>query len=211
MLFHKYFMYANRMNINTWKRRHRYYSRSGFYLFLAKNVLKIAAILLLVIMVFMGLEKWVVDLDRIFNSFFKNMSNGMVLMLFTLSESFFGLIPPDFFIIWARKFTNPWVVVSVLAILSYTGGLVSYHIGYRVGSIKRLNDYLNKKFQYHFTKIKRWGAVFIIVAALFPLPYSTICMISGMLRFPIRIFLWLGIARIVRFYTYALVLYGIIN
>jgi len=204
-------MYANWLDFNTLRRRHRYYTRSGFYLFLAKNILKIAGILLILILVFLALEKWVIDLDKIFNSLFKNMSNGMVFMLFTLSESVFGLIPPDFFIIWSRKFANPWVVVSVLAILSYIGGLVSYHIGYQIRSIKKLNDYLSSKFQYHFTKIRRWGAVFIIVAALFPLPYSTVCIISGVLKFPIKIFLFLGIARIVRFFAYAMVLFGIIN
>jgi membrane protein YqaA with SNARE-associated domain len=204
-------MYANWLDINTLKRRHRYYSRSGFYFFLAKNAIKVAAVLLLLILAFLALEKWVIDLDVLFHSLFKNMSNGMVFMLFTLSESLFGLIPPDFFIIWARKFLNPWVVVTVLAILSYTGGLVSYHIGYQIRSIKKLNDFLSEKFQYHFSKVRRWGAIFIIVSALFPLPYSTICMVSGVLKFPVKVFLLLGIARIIRFYAYALVLFGIIN
>lgn len=204
-------MYANWLDFNAIKRRHRYYSRSGFYFFLFRNVARVAIILIVLILAFLALEKWVIDLDGLFKSFFKNMNNGMVFMLFTLSESLFGLIPPDFFIIWARKFVNPWLVITVLALLSYTGGLISYHIGYQIRGIKKLNDYLSKKFQYHFSKIRRWGALFIIVAALFPLPYSTICMVSGVLKFPVRIFMLLGIARILRFYAYALVLFGIIR
>lgn len=198
-------------NINLLKRRHRYYSQSGFYGFLSKNVIKVILILLAVLLTFFVLEKWVIDLDRIFSSFFRNMSDVNVFILFAISESLFGLIPPDFFIIWTRKFSQPWLLITLLAIISYLGGIVSYLIGRKIRRIKILNCYIEQKFGDHFRKIKRWGSLFIIVAALFPLPYSTICMISGILRFPYKVFLLIGTTRLLRFYFYALVLLGLIS
>lgn len=160
---------------------------------------------------FVILEKWVIDFDDIFESFFRNMTNASVFILFAVSESLFGLIPPDFFIIWARKFEHPWLIVTFLSVVSYLGGIVSYIIGRRVRQIKKLNEYLNRQFSDHFIKIKRWGSLFIIVAALFPLPYSTICMVSGVLKYPYKVFLLIGFSRILRFYLYALVLFGLIR
>ncbi len=193
------------------KRRHNYYSNSGFYSYLKKNVLKVLLILIVVFVLFFILEKWVIDFNDFFHSFFKNMQTESVLLLFSVSESLFGLIPPDFFIIWARKFSQPWLVITLLAIISYLGGLVSYFIGRKVRKIKLFNNYLTEKFDAHFKKIKRWGALFIIVAALFPLPYSTICMLSGILKFPFKVFAFIGITRMLRFYFYALVLFGLIK
>jgi len=199
------------IDIKILKRRHNYYNKSGFYGYLAKNIIKIIIILSISIAAFVILQKWVIDLDVVFSSFFKNMANELVFVLFTISESFLGLIPPDFFIIWARKFQYPWAIITLLAFLSYTGGIVSYFIGKRIRRINRLNCYLTAKFSDHFSKIKKWGALFIIVAALFPLPYSTICIVSGILKYPFKIFTIIGLSRITRFYLYALVLYGLLK
>lgn len=205
-------MYIVRMfNINLLKRKHRYYSRSGFYGFLTRNVFKIIFILLAVIALFFVLEKWVIDLDSLFGVLFKNMSDASVFILFSVSESFFGLIPPDFFIIWARKFDHMWGIITLLAFISYSGGLISYYLGRWVRNIKSLNNYIEQKFGDHFIKIKRWGALFIIVSALFPLPYSTVCMLSGTLKFPVKVFVIIGTTRLIRFYFYALVLLGLIG
>jgi membrane protein YqaA with SNARE-associated domain len=204
-------MQTDWIDIPSLKRKHRYYLRSGFYGFLIKNVIRIAVLLFAVAALFIVFEKRVIDMDALFNSFFKNMQPAYVFLLFIFSESFFGLIPPDFFIIWARRFSNPWLIVSVLAVISYLGGIVSYYIGFRIRKIKRLNAFLTQKFRYHFRKIRRWGSIFIIVAALFPLPYSAVCILTGLMKFPLSRFVFLGWVRILRFYIYALVLYGLIE
>ncbi|MBI9067021.1 MAG: hypothetical protein JEZ09_06995 [Salinivirgaceae bacterium] len=204
-------MFLQYVDINALKRKHRYYYRSGFYWFLTKNILKIIGILLLIIALFLVLEKWVVDKDKLFSKLFHNLNNAQVFALFVVSESFFGLIPPDFFIIWGRKFDHPWQIVTLLGFISYGGGIISYKIGLLIRSIKKLNVFLTKKFKQNFRKVRRWGSVFIVVAALFPLPYSTICMLSGILKYPFKIFLYIGLIRVLRFYLYALVLYGLLK
>lgn len=204
-------MEADWINIPTLKRRHRYFLRTGFYVFLARNVLKVTAILLALIVLFVVLERWVIDMDIVFKSFFKNTPFHLVFVIFTISESLFGLIPPDFFIIWAKNHEHVWLIVTTLAFLSYVGGIISYFIGHRIRQIHRLNAFLTEKFNDHLKKVKRWGALFLIVAAMFPLPYSTICIISGILKYPFKNFAWLGLVRILRFYVYALVLFGLIK
>jgi len=196
---------------NYLRKTHRYFNRSGFYLFLLRNLLKVLAVLVIIVLAFIFLEKHVIDLQILFSSVFAQMSNPVVFGLFIFSESFLGLIPPDFFILWAQKFEMVWLIISVLAVLSYFGGIVSYYLGFKIRDVKRLNDYLNIKFRDHLKKIRRWGAFFIVVAALFPLPYSIICMLSGIMRYPFYVFIWFGLARIIRFYVYALVLFGVLG
>ncbi len=202
---------TNTIFFKNMRRYHNYYSRTGFYGFLLKNIFKILAILTAIVFIFLGLEKWVLDFDQIFSNLFHNLNYITVLAIFITSESVFGLIPPDLFIIWARNFEHQWAIVSLLAALSYIGGLISYFIGTRLRRIPKLNTFVAKKLDSHFKQVKRWGAVFILVAAIFPVPYSIACMVSGVLKFPVKLFFILGIARIARFFSYAAVLYGLIN
>ena len=204
-------MLAKWLNIKGLKRRHNFYSKTGFYVFFVKNILIISAVLAVIFFLFVFVENRIIDLDEIFNSVFNNTNKYFVLTVFAVSESILGLIPPDLFILWGKQFANTWVIVTILAILSYLGGIVSYKIGLLIRKNKKLNDFLTVKLNDNFRKVKRWGAVFIIIAALFPLPYSTICMISGILKYPFKRFVFLGLARIARFYIYAWVLFGIIN
>jgi membrane protein YqaA with SNARE-associated domain len=200
-------MFANWLNIKDLKRKHNFYSKTGFYAFLAKNILIILTISAAIFLLFIIIENRIINLDKIFNSVFGNTNKYLVLTVFSISESFLGLIPPDFFIIWSKQFYNSWAIITILAVISYSGGIVSYKIGLLIRKNRKLNNYLTLKLSDNFKKIKKWGAVFIIVAALFPLPYSTICMISGILKYPFRRFIFLGVARIARFYIYALVLF----
>jgi len=200
-------MLVNWLNTKYLKKRHNFYSKTGFYAFLAKNILIILTVLVVIFLLFMFIENRIINLDKIFNSVFNNTNKYLVLIVFSISESFFGLIPPDLFILWSKQFYNTWVIITILAVISYLGGIVSYKIGLLIRKNRKLNNYLTFKLSDNFKKVKSWGAVFIIVAALFPLPYSTICMISGILKYPFKRFVFLGIARIARFYIYALVLF----
>jgi membrane protein YqaA with SNARE-associated domain len=58
--------------------------------------------------------------------------------------------------------------------------------------------------------LKSWGGFIIIVAALLPLPYSTMCLGAGMLKYSFKSLLLLGMFRIVRFFAYAAVLYQVV-
>lgn len=186
---------------------HFYYKKKGVYSFLAKNVLKVGIGLLALVLILYLLNNLLPDFQGSIDRFINRFDTIPVLSLFFLSESLLGLIPPDIFIVWAQKFPSPYLMISLLAILSYTGGLVSYFIGKFIGQIPKVNLWLQGKFIEHFDKIRKWGGVLIIFAALFPLPFSPVCIVAGMVRFPIPAFLLLATFRWVRFFAYAAVLF----
>jgi membrane protein YqaA with SNARE-associated domain len=62
----------------------------------------------------------------------------------------------------------------------------------------------------HIKQIRTWGGVLIVFAALFPLPFSPVCMAAGMIRFPLPAFFLLGLFRFARFFGYALILYKVV-
>jgi membrane protein YqaA with SNARE-associated domain len=68
---------------------------------------------------------------------------------------------------------------------------------------------LLKFYANHLDKIKKWGAVFIILAALFPLPYATVCTLAGILKYPVSRLTFIGLFRIARFFIYAPIVIGV--
>jgi membrane protein YqaA with SNARE-associated domain len=101
-------------------------------------------------------------------------------------------------------------MVSVLAVLSYVGGVIAYFIGKYIGSQPKIEQWILSKFSKRFKLIQKWGGVLIVFAALFPLPFSSICLVAGAVRFPFKTFLLLGLFRFARFFGYALVLLNLI-
>lgn len=135
-----------------------------------------------------------------------------VFPLFYVSESILGLLPPDLFMLWAKsRFPEaPYLMVTVLAAISYLGGITAYGIGSRIEHIPSVHRYLFERHAEHVEFMKKWGGVFIIIAALLPIPFAMASTIAGMIEYPFRMFLLIGLSRFLRFYAYALVLFNII-
>jgi membrane protein YqaA with SNARE-associated domain len=192
--------------VNTY---HHLYKRKGVYPFLLKNSIKLVIFLVLLIVGLMFLEDQMPDLEYTFELFTNKFRPITILAIFLLSESFLGLIPPDFFLVWAKQFSSPYGMVALLAVLSYGGGVISYFIGNYIGHIPSVERWMYNRFLTHIDKIKKWGGVLIVFAALFPLPFSPICMAAGMVRFPFLAFLLLGLFRFARIFGYALILFKV--
>jgi membrane protein YqaA with SNARE-associated domain len=186
-----------------------YYIRSGLYRFMFRNAIKVILILAAVFFVFWFIEKYIIDLEYLFTTVLKSQKPGIIFILFFVSESILGLIPPDFFILWSKQFPHPYNAITILALLSYTGGYISYGIGKLLYKIPKINNFVENKIRENIRDLRRWGGLFIVVAALFPLPYSTISLAVGIVRYPRTTFLLLGLTRIARFYIYAFILFGI--
>lgn len=186
---------------------HFYYKKKGVYSFLLKNSIKIIIGLAVLVGVVLFVKSLIPDFDESFQALLEKFDTLPVLLLFTVSETLLGLIPPDIFIVWAQKFDVPYLMVFFLGCLSYLGGVLSYGIGNRIGHIPKVDKWVKKKFVEHFDKIRKWGGVLIIFAALFPLPFSPICMVAGMVRFPLPAFFTLALFRFARFFGYAVVLF----
>lgn len=77
---------------------------------------------------------------------------------------------------------NPFIVVPIIGLASALGGITSYAIGlllHRIPLIKRYTDKAEAKWGAY---IRRYGIAFVIIAGIFPLPFSTICVLAGALK-----------------------------
>lgn len=192
------------------KTYYHFYKRNGAYDFLKKNVLKLVVGLGGLALILYLVKDYLPDLDYYFELMTIKFRPITILLIFLLSESFLGLIPPDFFILWGKQFQNPYAMVGLLAALSYGGGVISYIIGVYIGKLPKVHNWLERKFLNHIDNLRKWGGVLIVFAALFPLPFSPVCAAAGMVRFPVKTFLLLGLFRFFRFFGYALVLFKVL-
>ena len=128
-----------------------------------------------------------------------------------MSETLLGLIPPEIFIAWTKKTTEPILNLTILTTLSYFGGLSSYFIGEKSLKIKAVKNYLEIKMEKHLKNSKKWGGILIIVGALLPLPFSISCMAAGMIKYPFKSVILFGLFRFVRFALYGLAIFQVVD
>ncbi|MEN8248732.1 MAG: short-chain dehydrogenase [Bacteroidota bacterium] len=177
-----------------------YYHRKGFYSFIGFNVLKIIFFYTLFIVSLILLNKYVVDFNSIFQTIVTTFSDSAVLITFFISESILGMIPPDIFMMWATKFETPIIMLTVLGVLSYIGGIISYKIGYWITLNKRVKSFTEQKLKRYMIFTQKWGGAFIVISALFPFsPYALVILAVSILRYPFKHFLIFGLFRISRF------------
>ena len=189
---------------------HRFLRFKGIYGLAWRSILKLIVIVAVIAVVLTLAQLFISDFKVRIEDFMKTWDTPTTLIVFFLSESLLGLIPPDFFIAWTSYFTHPVAMLSLLAVLSYIGGINAFFIGRWVRKFPRINHWLEKRFAEHFDKIKKYGAFLIVFSALFPLPYSTVSLVAGMVNYPTRPFLILGLSRLLRFYIYAIALYQVV-
>ncbi len=188
---------------------HHYFKRKGSYRFAAKNMLRLV-IGLSVLGLGIGLvNHYLIDVDQLMEMLFSRFPNAGVLSVFFLSEAILGILPPDLFIYWTRIWEEPWLGISLLGVLSYAGGMVAYGLGTRIGRIPKVARWLSQKFTLQIITLRRYGGLLIFIAALTPLPFSPVSLISGMIGYGFRSYCMMALSRIVRFYLYALVLFQI--
>jgi membrane protein YqaA with SNARE-associated domain len=202
----------NKPKLKTEKSRlhllHQYYLYTGFYTFVGQAIKKALPYILVIIAAvfvlnkFFNINEFLIHLTEILPV------NG-VLTFFFISEIFLGLVPPEIFIAWTGKLDLPWLYLSILALLSYLGGLCSYWIGIGITKIPRVHNYLEIKMEKQLKNSKKWGGFLIVVGALLPLPFSVSCMAAGIIEFPFKSVMLFGSLRLVRFLIYGLVIFHV--
>jgi membrane protein YqaA with SNARE-associated domain len=190
---------------------HKYYARTGFYSFVGKN-LKNAILPILGIDLFIFLfNKYVYNINDGLRHFTETFSRGTVLAVFFISETLLGLIPPEMFIAWTKKTDDPILNLSILATLSYCGGLLTYFIGKAALKIDALRIYLEVKMAKSLENTRKWGGILILVGALLPLPFSIACLAAGMIKYPFKNVVFFGLFRFARFAIYAWAIFKVVN
>ncbi|GAB4316843.1 MAG: VTT domain-containing protein [Bacteroidales bacterium] len=134
----------------------------------------------------------------------------LVFLIYTLSEFFFGIIPPELFMLWALNpgDTGYYIrIVSLLSVISYLAGITGYGVGYRLGQSVWFR-FLRRRF---FGKLQgylnRFGVFVILVAALTPLPFSGASMLIGSGHYPLKRYALWALSRFLRFLIYGFIVW----
>ena len=188
---------------------HIYYRRSGGYKFIGKNSLKLLASLAVFGLLAFLFNSYVFNIAKGTEYITTHFSTPVVLAIFQLSELTHGLLAPEIFMTWASGFEHPWLWLFFLANISYLGGLGAYFIGRKLDKLPKVHNWVHVKFEEQFEQLKKFGGLLIIVAAFTPLPYSPICMVSGIIKFPLRSFLIATISRYIRFLIYGFIIFKV--
>jgi len=185
---------------NTLKTKHLRNREKGVYGYMWKTALKIILIYLAVMIPAVLIGKYLLDFDTVFKFITNRFHDWSILIVFLLSESFLGMIPPDLFLIWSAKFASPLLMATILGVLSYIGGAFSYLIGYLLTKRKRIKVYSERVLYNYIGMVRKWGGAFIIISALFPFsPFSMVVISVSLFKYPFRLYLLFGLSRIVRF------------
>ena len=150
------------------------------------------------------------DLNKVLVTITETYSPAGIISVFFASESLLGLVPPELFIAWAGKSELPIFYLSLLAAASYLGGVVSYFIGVGITKIPAVHKQMEVNLAAHIKNARKWGGFLIIVGALLPIPFAMSSIAAGIIRFPFMSYLMFGLLRFVRFYAYALVIFGMV-
>ena len=188
---------------------HQYYYYTGFYAFVKSSVGKAIIPIVLFIVGLWIIHAFVIDFDDLFTSITTTYSPISILAVFFASESFLGLIPPEIFIAWADKTATPILNLSLLATLSYLGGIISYFIGRAIAHMPAVYQYLEVKMYKHVKMIRKWGGFLIVVGALLPIPFSLTSIAAGLIHYDFKHYLLFGLLRFLRFYLYAVVIFNV--
>ncbi len=186
---------------------HQYYTYTGFYKFVWHAVKKAtpyiigAVILIAIINHYFNINAGLAHLTQILPAY-------GVISFFFVSETLLGLVPPEIFIAWSGKMDNPWYYLSLIALASYVGGLLSYWIGRMVTQIPSVHNYLEVKMAKQLKNSKKWGGFLIMVGAVLPLPFSIACIAAGIIKFPFKNVIIYGSLRFLRFALYGFVIFN---
>lgn len=182
--------------------------KKEFYSYFSRNLIKGFIYLLVLIgllIVFKSLfktqydtiEHWVSD------------DYPLMLFIFLVSEILVGIIPPELFMIWSidDPINVYTIIIIVMSVLSLGAGWINFGVGKVISTKDFFHRFFDRRLKKYQQRYDQYGAGFIIVAALTPLPFALISLVTGSMDYPIKKYLIYSSFRIVRFVTYGIVIW----
>lgn len=184
----------------------------GFFKYVGRNLITILLIYAFLVLLVFLVGRYLVDFEKLFQGVISRLSDRFVLLLFFASESFTGMIPVDLFVVWTQKFENSLFYLALLGVLSYAGGIISYGIGTWISGRPKFKAYSERRLRNYMGFVRKWGGAFIVIAALFPFtPFSLVVIAVTLFKYPFRLFLLYGIARLLRFVLQGIILFHLLH
>ncbi|WP_297090711.1 hypothetical protein [uncultured Draconibacterium sp.] len=134
----------------------------------------------------------------------------LVYLVYCFSEFFFGIIPPELFMIWAINkdtLAHYFMNLAFFAVVSYLMGYATFLIGrifYHRDGFKRFRNTLLKE---QWPLLKKYGLFLIIVAALTPVPWAAVSLLVGSAGYPSKRYLKYALFRLLRFAVYGYIIF----
>lgn len=134
----------------------------------------------------------------------------IVYLIFLASEVIFGIIPPEFFMIWSLRnevlmdYINNIIALSAI---SYVAGIIGFGIGAYLKNTQFYRQMKKRVFGKFEKHLNNYGGFLVIVAALTPLPFSGIAMLVGSVHYSFRKYLWFSLFRFLRFIVYGAIIW----
>ena len=146
-----------------------------------------------IVVKYIGLENynWIINyVDENFGLF------GIFLYVYIVDLFILPLSPDFVFPIVAGM---PWYeIIPLIGVASSLGGITGYYVGRMLNHIPIIAR-ISKKAEEKWGKyIRKYGVVFVILAALLPIPFSTVCIASGVMKLDSKKVLPACFARVIR-------------
>lgn len=173
--------------------------------FVIRNVIKAAVWLVLFLSAYILIKRYV-DLDFLkwLEPFFDR--EILIFLIFLCSEVVIGIIPPEFFMLWALRYEtlgNYALIITILTVMSYLAGVVGFWIGWYLNQTIYFR-YLRRRFLSNMERrLQTFGPYLVIIAALTPVPFSGVAMLVGSVKYSFKRYLLLSLSRFLRFAIYA--------
>lgn len=137
-------------------------------------------------------------------------SPKIIYLIFLGSEVIFGIIPPEFFMIWSlraeilsRYIDN----IIALSVISYIAGAIGFLIGQYLNRTAFFVVMKRRVFGKYIKHLNHYGGFLVIVAAITPLPFSGIAMLVGSVKYSFRKYLYFSLFRFARFLVYSMIIW----
>ena len=187
-------------------------SKKDFYNYFSRNLIK-GFVYLLVLIVFIILFKnyFKTQYDLIEHAI--SDSYYLMFFIFLISELLIGILPPELFMIWSSDDPIQYYVTAVttMTFVSIFAGWLNFRIGQFVGKREFFLSLFRKRFRLDKYKKRydQYGAGLIIVAAITPLPFALVSLLTGTLHYPQRRYLLFSSFRVIRFVVYGFIIWEI--
>lgn len=189
------------MNPTDFKPRKRY---------ILENVIRSLVYIGVLVFLYVLLKSYFIDELHTWIAFAEE-RKGLMFLIFFVSELAFGLVPPEVFMVVFPKedygFSVFVGIMMLMSFMSYIAGTIIYLIGRFLGRRGDFRLFNQKWYLQYKEKMEMYGSVLLVLACVTPVPYSTVCLVSGSQEFPFKKFLLISLTRIFRFVIYGAVVY----
>lgn len=134
----------------------------------------------------------------------------IVYAVYCLSEFFFGIFPPELFMIWAinkDSVAHYFLNLAFFAAVSYLMGYLTFLIGSLIYKRPTFRLFRIRFLKTSWPLLKKYGLFLIIVAALTPIPWSAVSLLVGSAGYPSKKYLKYALFRFLRFAVYGYIVY----